>query len=298
MPTPSQRPPQFGQPLLPDRALVPCPGPRAAVSASRRSPVRPVASGWLAGSLQHRRFLPKVRGRWGNAPPSPQWGRGGPARGGRGNPDRAPDPQIGGPGPRTKGRGPAGPAGSAGWGVAPSGGHCQRGGVGVQTLQGCVWLERNVIYGVTVARGQTHPWTSSRHKAFWAAWAFLHIPHAHVLWCVRLSTARLHMGYPAHTHTRPLLLAFRQHHKSRICVPALSSDSCRGTASVGCAICVSPARDTRPNPTLAVFLVSPPSGATSRDQTRGRATTADFCRPQGGSHTRPPVSFPPHPSPR
>lgn len=32
---------------------------------------------------------------------------------------------------------------------------------------GVEWLERNVIYGVTVARGQTHPGQPTRYKAFW-----------------------------------------------------------------------------------------------------------------------------------
>lgn len=164
----------------------------------------PSASGWLAGTLQHRRFLPKVRGRWGNSPLSPQWGRGGPATGGRGNPDLAPDPQIGGPGPRTKRRGRQGQQGQQDGGC-PSGGHCQRAGW-CPGFQGSVWLERNVIYGVTVARGQTHPWTSSRYKAFWAAWAFC---TSHMRICVVCSLVHCKVTYGISCPpTQPLLLHF------------------------------------------------------------------------------------------
>lgn len=157
--------PQFGQMLLPDRALVPCPGPRATVSASRRPPVGPVSlppvapspSGWLAptsalspkssGLQPHGGVITLFSLSPGHsASMGPRWTR----QVGRGHPDRAPDPQIGGPGPRTKGRGRRGEGGCA---------SLEKGGVG--------WLERNVIYGVTVARGQTHPGHPTRYMAFW-----------------------------------------------------------------------------------------------------------------------------------
>ena len=86
----------------------------------------------------------------------PRWA----LQGGRGNLDLAPDPQIGGPGPRTKGRGQKGLKGSGR--VAPS----EEGGG--------VWLERTVIYGVTVARGQTHPGRPTRYMAFWPSGHFGH----------------------------------------------------------------------------------------------------------------------------
>lgn len=70
------------------------------------SPVHVVPLWLTTGSPQHRRFSPKSSGsqnpQWGkffclltHSLTLPQWGRGGPARVGRGHLDRAPDPKIG-----------------------------------------------------------------------------------------------------------------------------------------------------------------------------------------------------------
>lgn len=223
MTTPSQRPPQFGQTLLPDRALVPCLGPRAAVSASRRSPVRPVASGWLAGSLQHRRFLPKVRGRWGNSlslsSMGPRWTR----QAWQGQPRSRPRPSDRG-GQGLERRAEASRAGRVSrMGATALVGDTARGRGGVQASR--------VLCGSSVTSFTGSPWPVGRHiperppgtRRSGPPGHSAHPTCAHVVVC-SLVHCKVTYGLSCTQHTQPLLLQFRQQHqdahKSRICVPA------------------------------------------------------------------------------
>ena len=108
---------------LPNRALVPCLGPRAAVSASRPLlsslvPCRLSSLFSLAGCSLSRSNIGAFSQKFGvGIHFNPQWGKLSSRpltleravvdpHSGRGHPDRAPDPQIGGPGPRTQGSRP------------------------------------------------------------------------------------------------------------------------------------------------------------------------------------------------
>lgn len=115
--------------------------------------------------------------------------------------------------------------------------------MGVRLLEkgGVEWLERNVIYGVTVARGQTHPGHPTRYGVLARAWALS--PHANV--CVVCSFVDCRIWVSCIVYTQFLLhigKIFNTHNKSRTRVTAVLSDSCRVTASVR--ISVSLAHDT------------------------------------------------------